>query len=46
MRTKTLLTAAAALAATVISSEAQTVFSANVVGYANVVMGPGFTFGC
>jgi len=37
MRTKTLLIAAAALAATVISSEAQTVFSANVVGYVNVV---------
>jgi hypothetical protein len=36
MRTKTLLIAAAALAATVISSEAQTVYSANVVGYINV----------
>jgi len=35
MRTKTLLIAAAALVATVISSEAQTVFSANVVGYVN-----------
>jgi hypothetical protein len=35
MRTKTLLVAAAALAATVISSEAQTVYSANVVGYVN-----------
>jgi hypothetical protein len=38
MRTKTLLIAAAALAATVISSEAQTVYSANVVGYVNVVV--------
>jgi hypothetical protein len=38
MRTKTLLIAAAALAAMVISSEAQTpVYSANVVGYATVV---------
>jgi len=35
MRTKTLLVAAAALAATIISSQAQTVFSANVVGYVN-----------
>jgi len=35
MRTKTLLVAAAALAATVISSEAQTVYSANIVGYVN-----------
>jgi hypothetical protein len=34
MRTKTLLIAAAALAATVISSEAQ-VYSANIVGYVN-----------
>jgi len=41
MRTKTLLTAAAALAATVISSEAQ-VYSANVVGYANVVLQGGY----
>jgi hypothetical protein len=41
MKTKTLLIAAAALAATVISSEAQTVFSANIVGYANVVMPAG-----
>lgn len=37
MRTKTLLIAAAALAATVISSEAQAVYSANIVGYVNVV---------
>ena len=39
MRTKTLLIAAAALVATVISSEAQTVYSANVVGYYNVPIG-------
>jgi len=38
MRTKTLLIAGAALAATVISPEAQTVYSVNVVGYANVVL--------
>jgi hypothetical protein len=38
MRTKTLLIAAAALVATVISSEAQTVYSANVVGYAQIVI--------
>ena len=37
MKTKTLLIAAAALAATVISSEAQ-VYSQNVVGYVNVVV--------
>jgi len=42
MRTKTLLTAAAALAATVISSEAQ-VYSANVVGYVNIAV-PATTF--
>jgi hypothetical protein len=41
MRTKTLLIAAAALAATVISSEAQTVYSANVVGYVNVTPASG-----
>lgn len=35
MRTKTLLIAAAALAATVTASQAQTVYSANVVGYIN-----------
>lgn len=35
MRTKTLLIAAAALAATVTASQAQTVYSANVVGYVN-----------
>jgi len=43
MRTKTLLIAAAALAATVISSEAQTVYSANIVGYVNVTA-PGGEF--
>jgi hypothetical protein len=37
MRTKTLLIAAAVLAATVISSEAQ-VYSANIVGYASTVL--------
>jgi hypothetical protein len=37
MRTKILLTAAAAMAAGVVASSAQ-VYSANVVGYANVVM--------
>ena len=37
MKTKTLLIAAAALVAGVISSEAQ-VYSANIVGYANVVL--------
>src|SRR5271170_4448050 len=37
MRTKTLLVAVAALAATIITSEAQ-VYSANVVGYASVVI--------
>jgi hypothetical protein len=49
MRTKTLLIAAAALVATIVSSEAQTVYSANVVGYINAVAAstngglPGFT---
>jgi hypothetical protein len=38
MRIKTLLIAAAALAAGLVSSQAQTVYSANVVGYANVVI--------
>jgi hypothetical protein len=37
MRTKTLLLAVAALATGMISSEAQNVYSANVVGYVNVV---------
>jgi len=41
MRTKTLLIAAAALAAGVISSQAQPVYSANVVGYVNQVIPPG-----
>ena len=36
MKTKTLLIAAAALAAGIISSQAQSVYSQNVVGYANV----------
>jgi hypothetical protein len=36
MRTKTLLLAVAALAAGIVSSEAQNVYSANVVGYINV----------
>lgn len=43
MRTKTLLIAAAALAATVTASEAQNVYSANVVGYVNVTC-PGNSF--
>src|SRR5476651_554453 len=44
MRTKTLLIAVAALAATVISSEAQTpVYSGNIVGYENVVSPSGFS---
>jgi hypothetical protein len=42
MRTKTLLIAAAALVAGVISSEAQTVYSVNVVGYVNVPLVEGF----
>ena len=37
MRTKTLLLAVAALAAGVISSEAQNVYSQNIVGYVNIV---------
>jgi hypothetical protein len=43
MRTKTLLIAAAALAAAVTSSQAQTVYSQNVVGYVNTTLNPGFT---
>jgi len=43
MKTKTLLIAAAALAAGVISSQAQ-VYSQNIVGYVNVSLKPGFTF--
>ena len=41
MRTKTLLIAAAALAAAVTSSQAQTVYSQNIVGYANLTLSPG-----
>jgi hypothetical protein len=42
MRTKTLLLSAAALAAGVLGSQAQSnVYSANVVGYVNVVIPPG-----
>ena len=36
MKTKTLLIAAAALAAGIISSQAQSVYSQNIVGYANI----------
>jgi hypothetical protein len=43
MRTKTLLIAAAALAATVSASKAQTVYSQNVVGYVNVTVTNGTT---
>jgi hypothetical protein len=43
MRTKTLLIAAAALAVGVISSQAQTVYSANVVGYVNVSLPAGYS---
>jgi hypothetical protein len=43
MRTKTLLLTAAALAAAVISSQAQAVYSQNIVGYVSVVLpGNGF----
>jgi len=42
MRTKSLLLAAAALAAGVLSSQAQTVYSANIVGYVNTPLNPGF----
>jgi len=43
MRTKRLLIAAAAIAAGVISSQAQSnVYSANVVGYVNLTVAPGF----
>jgi hypothetical protein len=38
MRTQTLLIAAAALAAAVTSANAQTVYSANIVGYVNTVL--------
>jgi hypothetical protein len=46
MRTKTLLVAAAALAAAVTSSQAQTVYSQNIVGYVNETLsgaGSGFS---
>ena len=42
MKTKTLLIAAAALAAGVMSSQAQGVYSQNVVGYVNVPLTEGF----
>jgi hypothetical protein len=42
MRTKTLLIAAAVLAAGIASSVAQTVYSANIVGYVNLTVQPGF----
>lgn len=43
MRTKTLLLAAAAVAAGIISSQAQSnVYSANIVGYANLTLKPGY----
>jgi hypothetical protein len=41
MRTKSLLLAAAALAAGVLSSQAQTVYSANIVGYVNQTLTAG-----
>ena len=42
MRTKTLLLSAAALlAAGIVSSQAQAVYSQNIVGYASVVLQPG-----
>lgn len=41
MRTKTLLIAAAALAAAITSSQAQTVYSQNVVGYVNTALPAG-----
>jgi hypothetical protein len=43
MRTKTLLIAAAALAVGLASTQAQTVYSANIVGYANIPLNAGFT---
>jgi hypothetical protein len=42
MRTKTALLTAAALAAGVVASMAQNVYSVNVVGYVNKVIAPGF----
>ena len=44
MRTKTLLLAAAALASGLISSQAQTVYSQNIVGYANVATPQGGSY--
>ena len=47
MRTQTLLIAAAsALAAALTSSQAQTVYSQNVVGYVNTTLNSGFTMVC
>jgi hypothetical protein len=43
MRTKSLLLAAAALAAGVLSSQAQTVYSANIVGYVNTQLPSGYS---
>jgi hypothetical protein len=43
MRTKSLLLAAAALAAGVLSSQAQTVYSANIVGYVNTPLNTGYS---
>lgn len=43
MRTKTLLLSAAAIAAGVLASEAQTVFSANAVGYVNLSLPAGYS---
>jgi hypothetical protein len=43
MRTKSLLLAAAALAAGVLSSQAQTVYSANIVGYVNTALPSGYS---
>src|ERR1700733_540872 len=42
MKTKTLLIAAAALAAGVMSSQAQGVYSQNIVGYVNLSISNGF----
>src|SRR4051812_16300088 len=43
MRTKTLLLSAVALAAGLLSSQAQSnVYSVNVVGYANITLQPGY----
>ena len=43
MRTKTLLLSAVALAAGLVSSQAQNVYSANVVGYVNIPLANGYT---